>query len=206
MASERIPIACLGAGRMGRGIAVHFAYAGHDVVLLDLKPRGAEDFAKLATAATKEVRDTLAMLADLGLGEAAQVDAIAARVRVVPASDAGLAARLRVVFEGVPEILDLKREALAEPAAHMAPDAILASTTSTIMVDDLSRRRAEPRTLSQRALAQPGLSRAAGRDLAGHAHRRRDRAAEGAAGRHRQGAGGCAPPPASSSRASRRWR
>ena len=39
MASERMPIACLGAGRMGRGIAVHFAYAGHDVVLLDLKPR-----------------------------------------------------------------------------------------------------------------------------------------------------------------------
>ena len=27
--SQRVRIACLGAGRMGRGIAVVFAYAGH---------------------------------------------------------------------------------------------------------------------------------------------------------------------------------
>ena len=33
------PIACLGAGRMGRGIAVVFAYAGHHVSLVDLKTR-----------------------------------------------------------------------------------------------------------------------------------------------------------------------
>ena len=32
-------IACLGAGRMGRGIAVVFAYAGHEVWLVDLKTR-----------------------------------------------------------------------------------------------------------------------------------------------------------------------
>ncbi|HKS63882.1 MAG TPA: 3-hydroxyacyl-CoA dehydrogenase NAD-binding domain-containing protein, partial [Xanthobacteraceae bacterium] len=30
-------IACLGAGRMGRGIAVVFAYAGHKVALVDFK-------------------------------------------------------------------------------------------------------------------------------------------------------------------------
>ena len=35
-------IACLGAGRMGRGIAVAFAYAGQDVSLVDLKPRDAD--------------------------------------------------------------------------------------------------------------------------------------------------------------------
>ncbi|MGG5817581.1 3-hydroxybutyryl-CoA dehydrogenase [Falsiroseomonas sp. HW251] len=138
MASERPPVACLGAGRMGRGIAVSFAYAGHDVVLLDLKPRSAEDFARLAGAAIGEVRDTLAMLADLGLGEAVQVDAIASRVRVVPAADTDVLRDMPVVFEGVPEIPDLKREALAQAAQHMARDAILASTTSTIMVDDLS--------------------------------------------------------------------
>ena len=133
MASERMPIACLGAGRMGRGIAVQLAYAGHDVVLLDLKPRAPEDFARLAAAAATEVRDTLTMLAELGLGDAQHVDAIAARVRVVPTQDAGVLADIPVVFEGVPEILDLKRDALAQAAAHMAPDAILASTTSTIV-------------------------------------------------------------------------
>lgn len=138
MASDRAPIACLGAGRMGRGIAVSFAYAGHDVVLLDLKPRATEDFRRLAEAATTEIRDTLAMLAELGLGESAAVDAIAARVRIVPASGADVLRDIPVVFEGVPEIPDLKRDALAEAASHMARDAILASTTSTIMVDDLS--------------------------------------------------------------------
>ncbi len=138
MASDRIPIGCLGAGRMGRGIAVQFAYAGHGVTLFDLKPRQPEDFAKLAQAAHAEVADTLAMLADLGLGDPAAVPAIAARVTILPAAEAGALRNLPVVFEGVPEILALKREALAEAAALMAPHAILASTTSTIMVDDLS--------------------------------------------------------------------
>ncbi len=138
MASERVPVACLGAGRMGRGIAVCFAYAGHAVTLLDLKPRPPTDFAKLAEAARAEVTATLAMLAELGLGRAEDVPAIATRLRVLPAGEAGALAAIPVVFEGVPEIPALKREALAAAAAHMAPDAILASTTSTIMVDDLS--------------------------------------------------------------------
>ncbi len=138
MASDCIAIGCLGAGRMGRGIAVHFAYAGHPVTLFDLKPRPPEDFTQLAAAAHAEIAATLTMLADLGLGDAAAVPAIAARVTIRPAAEATFLRDMPVVFEGVPEILDLKRAALAEAAALMAPDAILASTTSTIMVDDLS--------------------------------------------------------------------
>ena len=46
--NERARIASLGAGRMGRGIAVAFAYAGHAVTLVDFKPRDAASFAKLA--------------------------------------------------------------------------------------------------------------------------------------------------------------
>ena len=45
----RPPIACLGAGRMGRGIAVVFAFAGHDVVVVDFKQRDADAAARLAT-------------------------------------------------------------------------------------------------------------------------------------------------------------
>ena len=48
MSSNREPIACLGAGRMGRGIAVVFAYAGHQVALVDFKPRDAAAFEKLS--------------------------------------------------------------------------------------------------------------------------------------------------------------
>ncbi|HJZ20717.1 MAG TPA: 3-hydroxyacyl-CoA dehydrogenase NAD-binding domain-containing protein, partial [Bradyrhizobium sp.] len=49
-------IGCLGAGRMGRGIAVAFAYAGHRVTLVDVKPRSADQFAKLEQEALDEVR------------------------------------------------------------------------------------------------------------------------------------------------------
>ena len=45
MSNNREPIACLGAGRMGRGIAVVFAYAGHRVALVDFKPRDPAAFA-----------------------------------------------------------------------------------------------------------------------------------------------------------------
>lgn len=148
MASESIAcetIACLGAGRMGRGIAVQFAYAGHEVALLDLKPRPPADFEALRAAALAEIGETLTMLAEFGLGEAALVPGILARVSILPAAEAPAAlARADIVFEGVPEILDLKRAALAEASAAMRPDAILASTTSTIMVDDLSPAVAHP--------------------------------------------------------------
>jgi 3-hydroxybutyryl-CoA dehydrogenase len=43
-----------------------------------------------------------------------------------------------VIFEGVPEVLDLKREALMRASALAGPQPIIASTTSTILVDDLS--------------------------------------------------------------------
>ena len=50
-----------------------------------------------------------------------------------------------MIFEGVPETLDAKREALARVVAPRAgPTPIIASTTSTILVDDLSPLVAHP--------------------------------------------------------------
>lgn len=143
MASENI--LCLGAGRMGRGIAVCFAYAGHEVVILDFKPRERDAFIAIAKSALTEVRTTLTTLANLGLFDATDVTAIMSRVSVVPQSDAAAAlAEADIVFEGVPEVVETKRDALARASALMRPDAILASTTSTILVDDLSFIVANP--------------------------------------------------------------
>jgi 3-hydroxybutyryl-CoA dehydrogenase len=137
MPRERV--ACLGAGRMGRGIAVVFAYAGHPVTIVDFKPRAAAAFSKLAAEAMDEVRATLTSLARCGLFDASNVDALVARVTVVPEPDAGAAlSSAFVIFEGVPEVLDLKREALARAAALAGPQPTIASTTSTILVDDLA--------------------------------------------------------------------
>ncbi|WP_315718993.1 MULTISPECIES: 3-hydroxybutyryl-CoA dehydrogenase [unclassified Bradyrhizobium] len=132
-------IACLGAGRMGRGIAVAFAYAGHPVTMIDIKPRSAEEFAKLEREALGEISATFATLARLGMLQAADADKLMAKVTVAPASaSSDVLAQTTLVFEGVPEIVDLKREVLAAASRAVASDVIIASTTSTILVDDLS--------------------------------------------------------------------
>jgi 3-hydroxybutyryl-CoA dehydrogenase len=130
------PIACLGAGRMGRGIAVVFAYAGHEVVVVDCKPREHTEFARLAASAQDEIGQTLRSLARFGLFDEAHVAAITARATVVPESDAGAAlSSAAVIFEAVPELLELKRAALARVCALAGPMPIIASTTSTILAD-----------------------------------------------------------------------
>lgn len=132
-------IACLGAGRMGRGIAVVFSYAGHRVKLVDFKARSADDFRKLEAEALAEIRDVLVNLATFGMFDPAKVGTILERVSVVPESDAQAAfSSAAVIFEGVPEVLDLKREALARASQLAGPKPIIASTTSTILVDDIS--------------------------------------------------------------------
>jgi 3-hydroxybutyryl-CoA dehydrogenase len=140
-----VKVVSLGAGRMGRGIAVVFAYAGHEVTIIDFKPREPADLAKLAAEAMVEVRSTLAELAALGLFATELVDPIAARVRVVGADDAEAAlAAAAIVFEGVPEVRDLKREVLARASALAGPGPIVASTTSTILVDELASAVSHP--------------------------------------------------------------
>lgn len=137
--SARPVIACLGAGRMGRGIAVAFAYAGHDVAIVDFKPREVDKFKALELEAIGEVRKTFASMARFGLLKDADIETLVSRVRVVPEADAGAAlSGSAIIFEGVPEVLDQKREALAGASQLAGSEPIIASTTSTILVDDLS--------------------------------------------------------------------
>jgi 3-hydroxybutyryl-CoA dehydrogenase len=124
---------------MGRGIAVVFAYAGHNVTLVDFKAREEASFVKLSKDALGEVRNVLTTLAGFGLFDPAAVETLMARVSVVPekAAQAALSSAA-VIFEGVPEVPDLKREALTRASKLAGPAPIIASTTSTILVDDLS--------------------------------------------------------------------
>jgi 3-hydroxybutyryl-CoA dehydrogenase len=143
--STRERIACLGAGRMGRGIAVVFAYAGHDAAVVDFKTRTAADFDRFSAIAQEEVRKTLASLARFGLFEERSVDVIARRVSVVPERDARRAlSTAAVIFEGVPEVLELKREVLTRASALAGSQPIIASTTSTILADELATALAHP--------------------------------------------------------------
>jgi 3-hydroxybutyryl-CoA dehydrogenase len=143
--TSREKIAALGAGRMGRGIAIAFAFAGHGVALIDFKPREAAAFGKLAADALRDIETTLAMLARVGLLTVDDVAPVLARVRVVPEADAARGLRdSAIIFEVVPEVVDLKRDALARASRVAGPTPIIASTTSTILVDDLSGAVAHP--------------------------------------------------------------
>jgi 3-hydroxybutyryl-CoA dehydrogenase len=138
-------IVAVGAGRMGRGIALAFAYAGYEVDVVDLKARPRTDFDRLARDAHDEMASSLRMLADLDAMPLDAVPRVLQRIRVVSEPDAAeTLARAEVIFEGVPETLAAKRDAFARICALAAPEAILASTTSTILVTDLAPLATQP--------------------------------------------------------------
>jgi len=139
MASEPVKVGAIGAGRMGRGIAVAFALAGQDVVLIDVKPRDANGLAHLAADAMREIAQDLTFLKNVGAMDDAAVAAALRRVSFAGREDAPAAiAGCDVLFEGVPETVDAKRECFAFVGEHARDDAIIASTTSTIDADTLS--------------------------------------------------------------------
>ena len=138
-------IGSLGAGRMGRGIAQAFAFAGHEVVLIDAKPREARAARALRDAALAEIRASLAALADAGAFEAREIEAVVARLRFA-ARDAAAAElpRIDVLFEGVPELLEAKRAVFEFAVPQLRADAIVASTTSTMLSTELAAMVVRP--------------------------------------------------------------
>lgn len=135
--SERIAV--IGVGRMGRGIAHVFAYAGYQVDLIDLKERAEGEAEDCLNVARAEIAKSLGMMRNFGQISADQEEVIQGRISYydLPGSDEPLALA-DVVFEGVPERLDAKREAFQRLGQACRADAIITSTTSTILVDELA--------------------------------------------------------------------
>jgi 3-hydroxybutyryl-CoA dehydrogenase len=132
-------VVALGAGRMGRGIGHVFAYAGYEVDIVDFKPRAAAAAARLRAAATGEIASNLALLGELGVLDAAQEREILGRIRVRSFEESSdVLGVADVLFEGVTETLEAKRDALARACDSLRPDAIIASTTSSFLADTLA--------------------------------------------------------------------
>ncbi|MGM9486231.1 3-hydroxyacyl-CoA dehydrogenase [Ideonella sp. YS5] len=119
----------IGAGIMGAGIAQVAAQAGHAVMLFDTREGAA------AAAKDKLGQSLQALIAKGRLSEQA---AHAALARIQPvgrleeAADAGLA------VEAIVENLEAKRTLLRQLEALLAPEAILASNTSSISITALA--------------------------------------------------------------------
>jgi 3-hydroxybutyryl-CoA dehydrogenase len=64
---------------------------------------------------------------------------VISRVSVEPSDESvAVLSGAGLIFEGVPEVVELKREVLAAASKCVGPEIVIASTTSTILVDDLS--------------------------------------------------------------------
>lgn len=127
--SEIQCLGVLGTGFMGAGIAQDSVLAGIDVVLIDREPaiaqRGRDG---ILAALDKEVAK--------GRLTAARRDAAASRLRVVPDYQ-GLAG-CDLVIEAVVEDFGVKETVIRAAEAAMRPDAIFASNTSALPIDELA--------------------------------------------------------------------
>ncbi len=138
-------VAALGAGRMGRGIALSFALAGIKVLLIDLKQRDSAARDTLFEDATRELNNDLQFLADAGLVASSSIDSILALVSFASGEEAGpVLAEFDLIFEGVPEVIDAKKEAFEYCNKYAASSAIVASTTSTFLVNELAAMVSTP--------------------------------------------------------------
>ncbi|WP_223115963.1 3-hydroxyacyl-CoA dehydrogenase PaaH [Oryzomicrobium terrae] len=133
------PVAVVGAGAMGAGIAQVAALAGHPVRLLDNRP-GA------AAKAVDELRATLAKLAAKGKLDAAQADAAASRLTAVASLDALADAAL--VVEAIVENLEAKRALFRDLEARVGEHCLFGTNTSSISVTAIAAGLARPERLA----------------------------------------------------------
>ncbi len=116
--------AVIGAGVMGHAIAQVFARRGCPVMLYDIGEG-------LLADAMEKVRANLALYVEMGLENAASVEAVLSRINTT--TDLGAAvADAQFITEAVLEDKELKKRIFREIAGAAARDAILASNTSTL--------------------------------------------------------------------------
>jgi 3-hydroxybutyryl-CoA dehydrogenase len=128
-------IAVLGAGQMGNGIAQVAACAGYSVVMIDIK----QEYVEAGMAA---IEKSLARL--VAKERMTQTDADEALALVSVSTEKSAAADADLVVEAIPEIPELKFSVFAELDAICKPEAILASNTSSISINEIAAATNRP--------------------------------------------------------------
>ncbi len=120
-------VAVLGAGMMGAGIAYACARAGLEVVVRDVTEEAAAHARRHAEKLARRRPDAAAILA-----------------RITTTADVGALAGCDAVIEAVFEDPELKHAVFAEVEPVLAPDALLASNTSTLPITGLAEGVTRP--------------------------------------------------------------
>jgi len=135
-------IAVLGAGRIGRQIALTFALGGCRVLLVDLKDRSVADSELVLADARREITRDLALMAEERV--IADGDVTPALERIEERVGLGDLAACAFVQEALPESVDLKRATFKRLSELVSDDAIVASASSTISPSHLADALTKP--------------------------------------------------------------
>ena len=132
-------IAVVGTGAMGRGIAQIAAQAGSAVWLYD-QQASAVDAARTSIAAQWDRM--------VEKGRLSADEAIACKARLRPAASLQELAGCSLVIEAIVERLDAKTRLFAELESIVAPDAVLASNTSSLSITAIAAGLQRPQRVA----------------------------------------------------------
>jgi len=121
-------VAVIGGGRMGSGIAHAYLLAGHEVFLVE-----ANNDASIAARdrIKKLIQSSIDRGAEVLLSEVSQRLTFLTSIEDLPSC--------RIAIEAVPEIPALKNDVLSRLDSVLSKDAIIASNTSSISINELAK-------------------------------------------------------------------
>lgn len=135
MSATLSQVGIVGAGTMGHGIAHVSALAGFEVKLFDVTLAAAQ-------AGKAKVQANL----DVGVskGKVTQAERDAALGRLTCVDELQSLAGCQLVIEAIPEKLHLKQELFRSLSSICAPDAVLASNTSSLSLTEIAAAATKP--------------------------------------------------------------
>ncbi len=128
-------VGVVGAGTMGNGIAHVFAQNGYKVRLVDVSQ-------DILDRALQTIRKNLERQAKKAIIQESEIDTILSRIQT--ATDVEVMREAQLVVEAVVENVDVKRELFQKLDAITAPEAILASNTSSISITEIAAATNRP--------------------------------------------------------------
>lgn len=139
-------IAVLGAGRMGKAIAIAFAYAGLKVHLIDAKQRSVSEFEQYQNQIYTDLQQELQLLEKIKFIQTEQVLFILNKIEVLSKENSVAAlSSCELLLEAVPEVRQQKQDIFAWLDSYISKDCIVASTTSTFLVTDIAEMVSLPK-------------------------------------------------------------
>jgi len=133
-------VGVVGAGAMGSGIAQVAASRGHRVVLADAKPGAAENAVRAITASLDALVGRGKLTSALKDETLSRLDACATPL----GSDVSAYRDCDIVIEAVVEDLDVKQALFGSLSRTLAPDAVLATNTSSLSVASIASACTNP--------------------------------------------------------------